>query len=143
MHGHFNTCTFLYHALFSISKASKRVQSSLVEALWRTLGITLWCAGQAQQREEERVNDIVHRTVEKDEKLATLRDHRDHVNACKSLERKLDLDLKREKVCHSQGLACVVHCNLAATPCSTSTKPCSLDHAPYFHLHSVLPNARP
>jgi len=44
------------------------------------------------------VNDIVHRTVEKDEKLATLRDHRDHVNACKSLERKLDLDLKREKV---------------------------------------------
>lgn len=54
---------------------------------------------QAQQREEERVNDIVHRTVEKDEKLATLRDHRDHVNACKSLERKLDLDLKREKVC--------------------------------------------
>ena len=54
---------------------------------------------QAQQREEERVHDIVHRTVEKDEKLATLRDHRDHVNACKSLERKLDLDLKREKVC--------------------------------------------
>ncbi|KAL3161160.1 hypothetical protein ABBQ38_009531 [Trebouxia sp. C0009 RCD-2024] len=53
---------------------------------------------QAQQREEERVNDIVHRTVEKDEKLATLRDHRDHANACKSLERKLDLDLKREKV---------------------------------------------
>lgn len=53
---------------------------------------------QAQQREEERVNGIVHRTVEKDEKLATLRDHRDHVNACKSLERKLDLDLKREKV---------------------------------------------
>ena len=44
------------------------------------------------------MNDIVHRTVEKDEKLATLRDHRDHVNACKSLERKLDLDLKREKV---------------------------------------------
>lgn len=48
------------------------------------------------------MNDIVHRTVEKDEKLATLRDHRDHVNACKSLERKLDLDLKREKVCCSQ-----------------------------------------
>lgn len=45
------------------------------------------------------MHDIVHRTVEKDEKLATLRDHRDHVNACKSLERKLDLDLKREKVC--------------------------------------------
>lgn len=44
------------------------------------------------------MNDIVHRTVEKDEKLATLRDHREHVNACKSLERKLDLDLKREKV---------------------------------------------
>ena len=44
------------------------------------------------------MSDIVHRTVEKDEKLATLRDHRDHVNACKSLERKLDLDLKREKV---------------------------------------------
>jgi len=53
---------------------------------------------QAQQREEERVSDIVHRTVEKDEKLATLRDHRNHVNACKSLEKKLDLDLKREKV---------------------------------------------
>ena len=53
---------------------------------------------QAQKREEERVSDIVQRTVEKDEKLATLRDHRDHVNACKSLEKKLDLDLKREKV---------------------------------------------
>ena len=46
------------------------------------------------------MSNIVHRTVEKDEKLATLRDHRDHVNACKSLERKLDLDLKREKVQH-------------------------------------------
>ena len=44
------------------------------------------------------MNDIVHRTIEKDEKLATLRNHRDHVNACKSLEKKLDLDLKREKV---------------------------------------------
>lgn len=50
------------------------------------------------------MSDIVHRTVEKDEKLATLRDHRDHVNACKSLERKLDLDLKREKV--SLSLVC-------------------------------------
>ena len=47
------------------------------------------------------MSDIVHRTVEKDEKLATLRDHRDHVNACKSLEKKLDLDLKREKVTHA------------------------------------------
>lgn len=67
---------------------------------------------QAQQREEERVSDIVHRTVEKDEKLATLRDHRDHVNACKSLEKKLDLDLKREKVSFSfnmrgSGSSCV------------------------------------
>ena len=44
------------------------------------------------------MSDIVHRTIEKDEKLATLRNHRDHVNACKSLEKKLDLDLKREKV---------------------------------------------
>lgn len=44
------------------------------------------------------MSDIVHRTLEKDDKLATLREHRDHVNACKSLERKLDLDLKREKV---------------------------------------------
>ena len=50
------------------------------------------------------MSDIVHRTVVKDEKLATLRDHRDHVNACKSLEKKLDLDLKREKVC------CATHC---------------------------------
>lgn len=71
---------------------------------------------QAQQREEERVNDIVHRTVEKDEKLATLRDHRDHANACKSLERKLDLDLKREKVCYPQGhVYCARHVLLPTT----------------------------
>ena len=60
--------------------------------------LTERCQLQAQQREEERVSDIVHRAIEKDEKLATLRNHRDHVNACKSLEKKLDLDLKREKV---------------------------------------------
>ena len=66
---------------------------------------------QAQKREEERVSDIVHRTVEKDEKLATLRDHRDHVNACKSLEKKLDLDLKREKV------RMPLHCTSCYTPC--------------------------
>ena len=61
---------------------------------------------QAQQREQHRVSDIVHRTLEKDDKLATLREHRDHVNACKSLERKLDLDLKREKVYTSSVCVC-------------------------------------
>ena len=64
------------------------------------------CA-QAQQREQHRVSDIVHRTLEKDDKLATLREHRDHVNACKSLERKLDLDLKREKACNHAPHNCV------------------------------------
>lgn len=55
------------------------------------------------------MSDIVHRTLEKDDKLATLREHRDHVNACKSLERKLDLDLKREKACNPSLCICVHH----------------------------------
>lgn len=94
-----------------------------------TLNPAVWLR-QAQQREEERVNDIVHRTVEKDEKLATLRDHRDHVNACKSLERKLDLDLKREKVCYPQGHACCAHHVPQPTTLNISkvlgSRPCTL-----------------
>lgn len=69
------------------------------------------------------MNGIVHRTVEKDEKLATLRDHRDHANACKSLERKLDLDLKREKVCYSQEHVYVCSArHVCSQPCSPSAK---------------------
>lgn len=53
---------------------------------------------QAQAREARRVSEILRKTHEKDVKLQTLKEHRDHENACRNLEKKLDLDLKREKV---------------------------------------------
>ena len=45
------------------------------------------------------MSEILRKTQEKDMKLLTLKEHRDHENACRNLEKKLDLDLKREKVC--------------------------------------------
>ena len=53
---------------------------------------------QAQEREALRVSEILRKTQEKDVKLMTLKEARDHENACRNLEKKLDLDLKREKV---------------------------------------------
>lgn len=53
---------------------------------------------QAQEREALRVSEILRKTQEKDVKLMTLKEARDHDNACRNLEKKLDLDLKREKV---------------------------------------------
>ena len=53
---------------------------------------------QAQEREALRVSEILRKTQQKDVKLMTLKEARDHENACRNLEKKLDLDLKREKV---------------------------------------------
>ena len=44
------------------------------------------------------MSEILRKTQEKDVKLMTLKEARDHENACRNLEKKLDLDLKREKV---------------------------------------------
>ena len=54
---------------------------------------------EAQRRQTERVSTILSKSKSKQLKLDTLKSQQDHDNARKALERRLDLDLKWEKVC--------------------------------------------
>lgn len=42
--------------------------------------------------------EILRKTAEKDKALEELAARREHANKCRTLQRQLDLDLKREKV---------------------------------------------
>ena len=63
---------------------------------------------EAQRRQAQRVSSILSKSATKQQKLDTLKSHQDHENARRALERRLDLDLKWEKVkiheCHSANL---------------------------------------
>ncbi|KAK9817058.1 hypothetical protein WJX72_008938 [[Myrmecia] bisecta] len=53
---------------------------------------------EAQRREEHRVSEILRKQHEKDDKLNILHEQRERVNQRRALEKKLNLDVKREKV---------------------------------------------
>lgn len=53
---------------------------------------------EAQRRQSERVSSILSKSAQKQQKLDSLKSHQDHDNAKRALERRLDLDLKWEKV---------------------------------------------
>ena len=61
---------------------------------------------EAQRQQSERVVSILSKSVQKQQKLDSLKSHQDHDNARRALERRLDLDLKWEKVTAHPSLLC-------------------------------------